>query len=239
MAEEVGDLTDGTRARGGIFATDVNSAKFLEEDFKEAVVDEGVPYVINIGGVDDGMGLARGDLDEFRVGTEDLEEDTLVIKESQGSSVRAVTELSGRRFVVVIEGVGDVKVGVTSSFVVRISGRGRGGRGGRRRGTGRLGVVVESEIGARIWEAVESRLFAGGRAVGVVTVDVVAVGKSSIEPRSRVVEGNREVAIRWRVVAEGLEWEGRGIRSVDGNRRLRGRGGYRLRLTHQAWLRPQ
>ena len=201
MAEEVGDLADGTGAGGGVFATDVNGAKLFEEDFKEAVVDEGAPCVVDISRADDGMGLARGDLDEFGVGTEDLEEDTLVIKESQGSSVRAVTELSGRRFLVVIEGVGGVKVGVMSSFVVRISGRGRGGRGGRRRGTGGLGVVIESEIGAVIWEAVESRLFAGGRVVGVVTVDVVAVGKSSVEPRSGVVEANREVAIRWRSVA--------------------------------------
>ena len=201
MAEEVSDLANGTRAGGGVFATDVNGAKLFEEDFKEAVVDEGVPYVVDVSGVDDGMGLARGNLDELRVGAKDLEEDTLVIKESQGSSVCAVTELSGRRFVVVIEGDGDGRVRVLSSFVVRISGRGRGGRGGRRRGTGRLGVVVESEIGARIWEDVESRLFAGGRAVGVVTVDVVAVGKSSIESRGGVVEANRETAIRWRFVA--------------------------------------
>ena len=60
-----------------------------------------------------------------------------------------------------------------------------------------MGVVVKVEVGARTREAV-----AGRRAAGVVAAGVAAAGKSSVEPRSRVLEGNREAVIRWRVVAE-------------------------------------
>ena len=110
-AEEAGDLTCGARARGRVFTTDANSAKFFEQDCKEAVADEGAPRVASVGGVGDGAGLARGDLGELRVGAEHLEEDTLVVEKSQGPSARAMTELSGKRLVVVVKGAGDAMAG--------------------------------------------------------------------------------------------------------------------------------
>lgn len=95
VTDEIGDLANSMGSGGSVFTADVDIAELFEEHFEEAVVHVSIPFVIDFGGGDDGMGVVRGDLKQFRFSTEHLEEDGLVVQKSQGPGVRAVTELSG------------------------------------------------------------------------------------------------------------------------------------------------